>query len=105
MKTDDIRKPKCLRLEAEAIHEEIINGKRFGLPETALERLRERERACLTEAEEIEKKLQLIKDPEVLEMIRLYAEGKNWDRVNRRIYHYSSAQACRKRVERALEKL
>lgn len=55
--------------------------------------------------EAIEKALSGIDDNEVLQMIELYLQGKTWEQINMRIYHYHSRQACRLRVKRVLQNI
>lgn len=46
-----------------------------------------------------------IDDLEVIEMIRLFQRGKSWQEINLAVYGYPDYQACRKRCERAVQKI
>ena len=104
MKLDILRMPRYLESEAEALEEEIEWTRKYLQDEKSILRMQERIEKLRAEAEAIQGTLNSIDDPEILEAIRLYQNGRTWNYINIKIYGYSGT-ALRKRVERCLEKI
>ena len=105
MKLDVLKAPKYLESEIEALEEEIFWARKYLQDEDSIAKMQDRIVQLRTESEAIQKKIiDNIDDPEILEAIRLYQNGRTWENINIKIYGYSG-QSFRKRVERYLAKI
>lgn len=110
-----VKEPKYLAVEIEAIQLEIekyqswLEDCKQPLKSRCIEmieRLSDEKECLLRRSGAIQKAIaDGITDAEVLEMIRLFQKGKGWSEINQKMYGYADYQACRKRTERAVQKI
>lgn len=108
----ELASPRFIALEIASLKEQII--KTESLLNTAQDSQKAVLRALIKRMEDQIIKLQersqriqtairgSITNAEILEMVRLFQEGKTWRYINLRVYGYDSSQACRQRLCRAI---
>lgn len=113
MTLKELQEPHYIELEIESLQIQIIQME--AMLDIAQDVQKPRLRALIVRMEQRIKSLEErteriqnavlehVTDEEIIRMIELFQQGKDWTFINKKIYGYADYQACRKRTERAVK--